>query len=249
MPATRRQRCSGHSFQPKVRRSVTAIGVGAAAVAVVFTAVYLLAHRPSRHTTSTPPTPALPLIAGAQLDPLLLDAGDVNTIMGTTDMQPYGPINHELVPPPGPASACQSTTTITDPSLYPGAPPVSWSSWHDTAAQGGELHALGEAVVSMSSAGAALAAVQNAATQWQACSGQLITASEGTTTVQDSVGTVGGGPPKIWVLLTRAPADGWTCQHALEAVSNVVINVGACGYSITDQAVHAADVIAAKATQ
>jgi serine/threonine kinase PknH len=250
LPASLRQRWAGHSVRPIVRRAITATAVGAALVAVVVGAVYLHDHKPSRqHTTTTAPTPALPLIAGTQLDALLLDAGDVNSVMGVTDMQTYGPITHGLVPPPGPPSACQSITNIADPSLYPGGPPASWNGWSDSSPQGGLLHQFGQAAVSMPSADAALTVVQNAATTWSGCSKQLITAAEGTATVQDSVGNLAGGPPKIWLLLTRQPANGWTCQHALSAVSNLIIHIGACGYNITDQAVHAADVIAAKATQ
>ncbi len=31
-------------------------------------------------------------------------------------------------------------------------------------------------------------------------------------------------------------ADGWACQHALSVVSNLTVEVWACGYSITDEA-------------
>ena len=58
--ATLPQRSSGGGFRQIWRRAIIAIGVGAAVAAVVFGAVYLHAHRPSQHTASTPPTPALP---------------------------------------------------------------------------------------------------------------------------------------------------------------------------------------------
>jgi hypothetical protein len=244
LPATLRQRWTGAG----VRRAITATGAGAAVIAVIVGAVYLHNHKPSRHTTTTPPTPALPLIAGTQLDALLLNAGDVNTIMGTTDMQSPGPIGHGLVPPSGPPSACQSITDIANPSLYPGGPPASWNGWSDSSPQAAEQHVLQQAAVSMPSPDAALAVVQNAATTWKICSGQSVTVSN--PTAQFSVGNLAGGPPKIWLLATQQqPANGWTCQRVLSAVSNVVIDVAACSYNTTDQAVHAADVIAAKATQ
>jgi hypothetical protein len=42
-------------------------------------------------------------------------------------------------------------------------------------------------------------------------------------------------------VLTQTSAQeasaGWACQHALSAVSNVVVEAWACGYAVEDQAV------------
>jgi hypothetical protein len=251
LPATLRQRWSGDGSRRTVRRAITATAVGAALIAVVFGALYLHDHKPSRHTT-TPPTPALPLIAGTQLDALLLDNSDVATIMGVTvsGAQTPGPIQHGLATVSGPEPPCQSITRIADPSLYPGGPPASWNGWYASSPQVGFLDVLEQAAVSMPSSDAALAVVQNAATTWKSCSGQLITVPGSNPPGQFSIGNnVGGAPPKIWLLTTQLPANGWTCQRALSAVSNLVIDTDACGYNITNQAVRAANVIAAKATQ
>jgi hypothetical protein len=169
--------------------------------------------------------------------------------MGTSDMQTPGPIQHGLAPLSGPESACQSIFRIADPSLYQGGPPASWNSWSDSSAQGGMQHELEQAAVSMPSADLALALVKNAATKWQGCSGQLVALPGSNPPVQFGLGNVGGVPPKIWLLVTQQPSSGWVCQHALSAISNLVIDVDACSVNTTDQAVHAADVIAAKATQ
>ena len=56
-----------------------------------------------------------------------------------------------------------------------------------------------------------------------------------------------GAPPKITQVHTQLHG-GRTCQHALSAVSNVVIDVVACGQTITNEAGQIADQMAAKVT-
>ena len=58
-----------------------------------------------------------------------------------------------------------------------------------------------------------------------------------------------GDPPKISLVMNRHNARGWACQRALSAVWNLVIDVKACDFKIGNEAVLAADKIAAKATQ
>lgn len=61
-------------------------------------------------------------------------------------------------------------------------------------------------------------------------------------TVRSIVGNLTGGDPRIVQVHTREnPANGWHCQHVLSAVSNVVLDVDACGYHITDEGSQIAD--------
>jgi hypothetical protein len=62
-------------------------------------------------------------------------------------------------------------------------------------------------------------------------------------------GKLTGDPLKIALLTIQQGANGWGCQHVLSAVSNVVIDVDACGYRITDEGSQIADTMAAKVTQ
>jgi serine/threonine-protein kinase len=43
--------------------------------------------------------------------------------------------------------------------------------------------------------------------------------------------------------------NGYVCQHVLRAVLNVVLDVNACGYQISDQAGRIAEKMAASATR
>jgi serine/threonine-protein kinase len=57
---------------------------------------------------------------------------------------------------------------------------------------------------------------------------------------------VQGSPPKITVMDTQEAADGWECQRAISVANNVIVDVNACGYHISDQGGQIADKITAK---
>jgi PknH-like extracellular domain len=99
------------------------------------------------------------------------------------------------------------------------------------------------------SADQAVAFVQASAGKWKACAVQDVSDSLNGTTLQWTFGNLVGDPPKISMIMNRHRARGWTCQRALSAVWNAVIDIKACGFKIADQGVQAADKIAAKATQ
>lgn len=50
------------------------------------------------------------------------------------------------------------------------------------------------------------------------------------------VADVKGSPPTITVIDTQEGAEGWECQRAMSVANNVVVDVNACGYQITNQA-------------
>jgi hypothetical protein len=62
-------------------------------------------------------------------------------------------------------------------------------------------------------------------------------------------GDVNGGAPKITQTRAETAANGRTCQHALSAAGDAVIEVQACGHDITDGEARLADQIAAKTTK
>ena len=45
---------------------------------------------------------------------------------------------------------------------------------------------------------------------------------------------------------TQEGADGWECQRAMGVANNVVVDINACGYHITDQGGQIIDKIIAK---
>ncbi len=60
------------------------------------------------------------------------------------------------------------------------------------------------------------------------------------------IAQLGGGPPKITMLETQEGADGWECQRAMGVANNVVADVNACGYHISDQGGQVVDKVLAK---
>ena len=57
-----------------------------------------------------------------------------------------------------------------------------------------------------------------------------------------------GAPPRIVQRRTEAGANAHVCQHVLNAVSSVVIEVHACSQNITTEGGRIADQMAAKVT-
>ncbi len=66
-------------------------------------------------------------------------------------------------------------------------------------------------------------------------------------TLTFTFGDLTGDAPKITQLITRQ--GGGTCQRVLSAVSNVVLDVEACGQKITDEGSRIADAMAANVSK
>jgi hypothetical protein len=72
--------------------------------------------------------------------------------------------------------------------------------------------------------------------------------TDGSQTTPWTFADLNGAPPKIVQRHTQTVADGRGCQRTLSAVTNVVIDVEACGPSIANEAGEIADQMAARAT-
>jgi len=108
-------------------------------------------------------------------------------------------------------------------------------------------HFVHEAAVSFPSAEQALGFVRTSADKWQACVGQLLTVTTPNKIFHWNFANPIGAPPKITQVHTQLHG-GRSCQHALSAVSNIVIDVVACGAQIADEGSRIADQMAAKVT-
>jgi serine/threonine kinase PknH len=214
----------------------------------------LVTQRPSPTPSSKPTTPAaaptVPAAAPApsvNLDSILLSGSDVNAVMGVSNMQATNQ-SEQMVLPPGTASNpdCIGAFAAIQSSAYQGS--------GYTAVRGQALNApdpplfVYEAAVSFPSAEQAHAFVRTSADKWRACAGQTLTLTTSNNKIFHwNFGNLTGSPPKITQTHTQA-SGARTCQHALSAVSQVVIEVVACGPQITDQSSRIADQMAAKVT-
>jgi serine/threonine kinase PknH len=236
---------------PSPRRTLTKrrlllVGVAlAVVVAVVVVVVYAWPFWPFRT-----PKPTIPTVAPDRLDSLLLGTGEINTVMGASEMQSGQAIR--VVDTGGISLTDQDCLGALYPlqdKTYAGSGYVAVND-RVLSEPGNYQHWVDESAVAFASADQSHAFVRTSADKWKFCPGRTLTA---TTTAGHSYewtfGKLTGDPPKIALLTTQAHAEGWGCQHVLSAVSNVVLDVNACGYSITNQAGRIADKIAVTVMQ
>lgn len=204
-------------------------------------------------TTTKPPAPTTsspPLVAPNRLGSILLTPAEANAVMGATGMQDQGSFSG--------ADTNLFTTSIPD---CLGAAhivqPAVWSGSGYTAIRVDVLHQPGnrythnieQAVATFPSPEQALAFVKASAPKWKACAGKSVVDTLQGVTTRWAFGDFVGDVPTIAMMYSRQNARGWTCQRALSAVWNLVIDVKACGYTINDQGLQAVDKIATKATK
>lgn len=178
-----------------------------------------------------------------QLNSMLLDASEINTIMGTSDMQP-GELQVEPARPRGKLSNPDCLSALTA-AQFP-----TYASSGYTASRWGWLkdadihHYVVQAVSSFPDAEKANAFVKSVAAQWKSCEGTTVTVT-GDAVDTWLIGTTTGEPPSIALMQNRTDVKDWANQRAMRAVSNVVIDVSAAGYDISDQGATIAGKIAA----
>lgn len=228
---------------PRPRRNVWLI---VAAVAVVFVLLgsglgIWLVTRPDPE----PPTPA-PLEAD-RLSALLLGPSDINTVMGSSTMQPGKPItstDHSSVTVSTPD--CQGALYTTQDPVYAGTGYTSVSGLVSSEPGDNYDHWVNQAVVLFPSADKAKSFLENSAEKWKGCAGKTVTVTNKSKTYRWTFAQVQGSPPKITLMDTQEGADGWECQRALTVANNVIVDINACGYHISDQGAQIADKIAAR---
>jgi PknH-like extracellular domain len=191
-------------------------------------------------TSATSPTP---MVAPDRMDSILLTPQDVNTIMGATGIEGEG-IKHGLFLGNGAKLSnpdCLVSLFAAQAPAYQGSgsTAVSYEELSEPGSNG--THLVEQAAVSFPSADQALGGAKNMAAKLSGCAGQSITESTvNGFTVRWTIGNVVGDVPTITQLSTD-PDNGYACQRAMSAVLNVVFDVKACGYQITDQGRQIAD--------
>ncbi|OCB24962.1 serine/threonine-protein kinase PknH/PknJ [Mycobacterium intracellulare] len=228
---------------PRPRRNVWLI---VAAVAAVFVLLgsglgIWLVTRPDPE----PPPPA-PLEAD-RLSALLLGPSDINTVMGSSTMQPGKPItstDHSSVTVSTPD--CQGALYTTQDPVYAGTGYTSVSGLVSSEPGDNYDHWVNQAVVLFPSADKAKSFLENSAEKWKGCAGKTVTVTNKSKTYRWTFAQVQGSPPKITLMDTQEGADGWECQRALTVANNVIVDINACGYHISDQGAQIADKIAAR---
>jgi serine/threonine kinase PknH len=204
--------------------------VGAIVVVIVFVT------QPSGHKRAPTPNTTRPApVQPGRLDSLLLGAADVGTIVGAPNLE-IANQTQQMRQPVGNLSNldCLGAFDPIMDSVYRTA--VLPGSAASSCTRGNNAFRVYEAPVSFPNAEKAHAFVATSADKWKGCADQAVTMATQGKTYTWTFGELTGAAPKIRQPRPEANGSGRGCQHALSAVSDVVIDVQACATNIADQA-------------
>ena len=190
-----------------------------------------------------PPDP----IAPDHLSALLLSRPDINSVMGSSSMEPGKPIKEMdtssvTLSSPG----CQGALYTSQDPVYAGTGYTGVSGLVSSEPGDNYDHWVNQAVVAFPSADKAKAFLQTTADKWKACAGKTVTVTNKGKSYTWTFAQINGGPPKMTLADTQEGADGWECQRAMGVANNVIVDINACGYHINDQGGQIADKIVEK---
>ncbi|ORA96589.1 serine/threonine protein kinase, partial [Mycobacterium intermedium] len=220
--------------------------VAAISVAIVLVvggvAIYNLIPR---DTPKPPPKP----VGEDRLSSLLLSTSEVNSAMGSSSMTPGKTLTSMD------SSSLQFSQADCQGALYNRQAPVYAGTGYTAinalvSSEPGDNydHFLNQAVVAFPTAEKARAFLNELAPKWKSCESKTVsvTNTSKNKTYRWTFGQVEGTPPKMDLMETQEGADGWECQHSMRATNNIVVDVNACGYRITNQGAQVADMISGK---
>jgi PknH-like extracellular domain len=192
----------------------------------------------------------VPPLTEAKLDNVLLSIGELNGIMGSTQMT----VTSEL------EEMTDHSADVSDPdclgAIYGAEEPVyqgsGWTAMRDQVArEPGENneHWIEQTAVLYPSAEKAQKFFDESKSSWENCSGYSISVSDIDATYLWQIDDVTAEDTVITQTTTQEDAEGWACQHALSVVSNLTVEAWACGYAIKDEATTMADEMVANAAK
>lgn len=203
---------------------------------------------------AAPPTGAGPQrVAAAKLADLLLPADQVASAMGIVVLRVNPAMEGLLVPPRGESTEahCMGLLAPAQVSVYGG----TGSTGVETRGlispdNGGNSHLVIESVIGYPTPAAAGKVLATQTTDWTGCSNRTLSvavaAPAGAPPLSVNVTPLNRANDILSLTETIEHASGLSCQRALAARSNVIIDVAACRDDVTNQAVDLAQAIAGK---
>jgi hypothetical protein len=182
------------------------------------------------------PVDVAPLTA-AKLEDVLLSIGELNGIMGSTQMK----VTSEL------DEMTDHSGEVSDPdclgAIYGAEEPVyaasGWTAVRDQVArEPGEdnEHWIEQTAVLYPSADKAQKFFDESKSSWKKCSGYSVSVDDASATYLWQIDELASEDNLITQTTAQEDADGWACQHALSVVSNVTVEAWACSYDVKDEA-------------
>lgn len=190
----------------------------------------------------------VPPLDEAKLDEILLTIGEINGILGSTQMAVTSDLDEMT----------DHSKDISDPdclgAVYGAEAPVyegtDWTAVRDQVAREPDEdndHWVEQTAVLYPSEDNARDFFDRSLATWQDCANDAIVVGEGEYLWE--LDDVNVGDTLITQTTTQEGADGWACQHALSYVSNVTVEAWACGYDITDEGAEIADAMVENAAK
>ncbi|BAX93854.1 serine/threonine-protein kinase PknH/PknJ [Mycobacterium shigaense] len=232
---------------PPAKRKRNPWPIVAAVVLVFFVAVggvgIWFATRPD------PAPPPLDPVPPERLSALLLNPVDMNSVMGSSTMEPGKPIlSMDSSPVTLSLPSCQGALYTSQDPVYSGSGYTGVSGLVSSEPGDNYDHWVNQAVVLFPSADKANSFLQTSVEKWKNCASRTVSVTNKSKnkTYRWTFAQLAGTPPKISVMETQEGADGWECQRSMGVANNVIIDINACGYHITNQGDQIIDKIAAK---
>ncbi len=190
-------------------------------------------------TSQAPAASAPPAAAVSEqaLDGLLLPVEDVQTVMEAPDLQvdqtyaQMPPSTVGYVPEDCVRAAYNTVEAGYRDSQFTAVRGAVMQEAADTQL----LHVVDQGVVTFPDAAAATTYVTRTLEAWRRCAGTQFTALRPEASEHWTFGDVAENDG-ISAIPKTAEGSDWSCSHAITTRVNVVIDVSACGFSITDQA-------------
>ena len=182
----------------------------------------------------------VPPLAESQLEDVLLTVDELNSIVGSSTMEVVSE-SDELA---------DNSLIVSDPdclgAVYGAEEQVYGSAWSAVRDQiirepGDEKeHWAQQTVAVYPSARAAQKFLADSTSDWEQCGGFSVTVDDGQSTYIWQLEAADSTDDIITQVVIQEDSDGWECQHALSAVSNVTIETWACAVGVDDEAVEMA---------
>jgi PknH-like extracellular domain len=179
----------------------------------------------------------VPRLDESVLDKVMLPIDEINDIMGTTDLEVTSDIDNMT----------DSSDKVSDPdclgAMFGAEGPVykgsGWTAVRDIVAREPDEdndHWIEQTGVIYPQAGNANRFLEKSKSIWQKCAGTSLAVNTEDTSSLWEFGDVSGGDGLITQMATQEDADGWGCQHALAAASNLTVETWVCAYSVGEEA-------------
>lgn len=199
-----------------------------------------------RTTTSSSGSPTRTSGApSGRLDDVLLGVSDINAVMGSSDLDIVDS-SDEMSDNASDVSdqGCLGALYNAEDAVYDGS---GWTDVRDevlTEPEGDSDHWVEQTVVQFGSSQSARAFYDKSLDQWQKCIGKDVTVDDGGDEYHWRFGGLTIKGTTMSQTATQTNSDGWACQHALGAVSDVIVETAACKLDLADEAVEIAEQIA-----